>query len=219
MFFILYFKPHAISTTMKYNTNLLLFFTLALFLSMGSCGVEAELIIKDSEMDRLTAFVDEANRIARHYEDLQGPKGAEIFGNNKAAVCGNEHDFIGPCIWAIDDIVEALGYRDIGQINDWMLDAGGLLYEMRKVNQDFDSQSEFINEVACVVAPEIMTRSNDQSCTKTNLKALLKGALNGGSSHTTKYYHDRDLSEEEKYVIGSSFYKIWRYMVNTAKCK
>ncbi len=188
-------------------------------LILSSCSNEAELNIQDSEIDRLTIFVEEANTIAQHYEDLKGPKGSEIFGNNKAAVCGNEHDFIGPCIWAIDDIIEEIGYRDMQEINQWMLNAGALLREIRKNNKDFESQSEFITEIACLIAPEILTRSQDNLCYKKNLEALLKGALDGGNSHTTNYYNSKKLTEDEMYVVGSSFYKVWRYMLNSSKCK
>jgi len=184
----------------------------------SSCSNEVELNIQDSDIDRLTSFVAEANSIAQQYEEISGPKGAEIFGNNKSAVCGNEHEFVGPCIWAIDDIVEELDYIDIQDINLWFLDTGELLYDLKKKNSEYGSQAEFISDVACLIAPEIQTRSKDNSCYKTNLIALLKGALDGGNSHTSNYYNSKELSKDEMYEIGSSFYKIWRYMINSAKC-
>ena len=204
---------------MKLFNSLCLFVTFGLLLSFSSCTSEAELIIEDSEIDKLTLFVDEANTIAEQYEDLTGPIGSEIFGNNKTAVCGNEHVFIGPCIWAIDDIVEALGYRDIGEINEWFIESGKILYDIRSKNKDFKTQTEFTTEVACLIAPEIQTRSQENSCYKKNLVGLLNGALNGGNSHSTNYYKSKSLTTEQMYEVGSSFYKIWRYMVNSDKCK
>ncbi len=204
---------------MKITHYIQLFAFASCLLLFSSCSNEAELIILDSEVDRLTAFTNEANLIAQQYEDLAGPKGSEIFGNNKSAVCGNEHVFIGPCIWAIDDIVEELGYSDIIKINQWFLETGELLHDLKKKNSEFENQTEFVTEIACLVAPEIRARSQTNSCYKTNLVALLKGALDGGRSHTANYYNNREIPKDEMYVVGSSFYKIWRYMVNSDKCK
>jgi len=201
---------------MHYTTQL--FFAICLGLIFSSCTNEAILNIEDSDIDRLTIFVDEANEIAQKYDDIKGPKGSEIFGNNKSAVCGSEHIYEGPCIWAIDDIVVLLGYRDIGDINQWMLDAGAVLYEVKKKNKEFENDTEFLNEVACRIAPEILTRSEDNNCYKRNLVSLLRGALDGGSSHTTNYFNNRELTNEQMYEVGSSFYKIWRYMLNASKC-
>lgn len=203
---------------MKITKYIQLFAFVSCLIIFSSCSNEVELIILDSEVDQLTSFADEANAIAQQYQELAGPKGSEIFGNNKAAVCGNEHEFIGPCIWAIDDIVAEIGYTDISKVNQWFLETGALLYNLKKKNSEFDNQTEFITEIACLIAPEIQTRSQENSCYKTNLVALLKGALDGGSSHTVNYYNDRDLSKDQMYEVGSSFYKIWRYMVNSDKC-
>jgi len=206
------------STTMKSTYYIQIISSFCLLLMLSSCSSEAELNIQDSEIDKLTIFVDEANIIAQQYEDLEGPKGSEIFGNNKSAVCGSEHVFEGPCIWAIDDIVKALGYRDIDDINKWMLDAGDILNKIRKNNKDFETDSEFINEVACLIAPEILTRSKDNTCYKDNLVALMRGALDGGKSHRTNYFNNNGLTKEEMYMLGSSFYKVWRYMIDSSKC-
>lgn len=203
---------------MKITHYIQLFAFISCLFLFSSCSNEVELNIQDSEIDRLTAFVDEANTIAQQYEELAGPKGSEIFGNNKTAVCGNEDEFIGPCVWAIDDIIEELDYTGINEINQWFLETGELLYDLKKKNSEYETQTEFITEVACLIAPEIQTRSQDNACYKANLVALLKGALDGGSSHTTKYYNNREISNEQMYEVGSSFYKIWRYMVNSDKC-
>ncbi len=202
---------------MKIKTNLQLFYASCFILMFSSCSNELELNIQDLEIDRLVSFVEEANLIAQQYEGLTGPKGSEIFGNNKSAVCGNEHDFIGPCIWAIDDMIKELGYRDVGEINQWMTDTGVLLYGIKKKNEDFETQTELINEIACLVAPEILTRNQDNTCYKDNLVALLNGALNGKNNHTTNN-NGKTLTKDQMYQVGSSFYKIWRYMVNSDKC-
>lgn len=204
---------------MKLTTFNYLFATISSLLILSSCADKApELVIQDAEIDKLTVFVDEANAISQQYNELTGPKGSEIFGNNKAAVCGNEHDFIGPCIWAIDDIVEAIDFRGINEFNQWFIETGALLYDIRNKNKDFESHTEFNTEIACLIAPEIQTRSKDNDCYKSNLVALLNGALNGGISHSTNYYNNESLTKDQMYVVGSSFYKIWRYMVNMDKC-
>ena len=204
---------------MKHRTTFQLFAFFAIILTFASCSSEQELKIEDSEFDKLTAFVDQANVFAHQYDELTGPIGSEIFGNNKAAVCGNEHDFVGPCIWAIDDIVETLGYEDISEINQWMLDNGSILYELKKKNDQYESQKIFIQEIACLIAPEILTRNETSICYKSNLEALLNSALKGASSHSTNFVNNTSLKESQMYEVGSSFYKVWRYMVNMNKCQ
>ena len=184
-----------------------------------SCGSKAELVIGDSDVDKLVTFIDEANAIAENYENLTGPKGAEIFGDVSGAVCGEEHNVIGPCIWAIDDIVNDLGYRDISELNNWMLDYGKLLYDLQQKNPDFDTQTEFITEVACAVVPDIMTRSQERECQKDNIVGLLNGALSGAYTYGTNYMNSNKLTKEKMYEVGSTFYKVWRFMINTHNCK
>ena len=196
------------------------FFAMALCaLFVISCGSKAELIIEDSDVDKLVIFIDEANAMADKYEDLTGPKGAEIFGDVTGAVCGEEHNVIGPCIWAIDDIVIELGYRDISEINNWMLDNGKLLYDLQQKNPEFDTQNEFITEVACAVVPDIMTRNQGKDCNKDNVVSLLNGALSGAYTYGTNYMNSNKLTKEKMYEVGSTFYKVWRFMINTRNCK
>ncbi|MDF1696780.1 MAG: hypothetical protein P1U56_13145 [Saprospiraceae bacterium] len=199
----------------------LITYTFLLFtasLTFYSCTDEVEFQINDSDITYLKTFIEEADEIAQFYDELEGPKGSEIFGDYKNAVCGNEHDFIGPCIWAIDDIIEAIGYQDIERVHKWMLDAGEILIHIKKRNEGYENQAELLTEVACAIDPEILTRNADKLCYKDNLVALLSGALDGASSHSTNYVNSSSLKKEDLYLIGSSFYKVWRYMINTKNC-
>ena len=203
---------------MKNTITAYIFVVLTASLLICSCSKPAEFQIDESDLLYLSTFVDEANEFAEHYEELEGPKGSEIFGNYKNAVCGNEHDFVGPCIWAIDDIIEAIGYEDIEKVNTWMLDAGSVLYKIKQNNPDFEDTRELMTEVACAIDPGILTRNSDPDCYKVNVVSLLKGALDGASSHATYYVNNTTLERDQLYLIGSSFYKIWRYMVNLHNC-
>ena len=90
--------------------------------------------------------------------------------------------------------------------------------EQKTYNKEFENDNELLNEVACRVAPEILTRTEDNNCYKRNLVSLFKGALDGGNSHATNYVNNQELSKDQLYQAGSSFYKVWRYMLNSSKC-
>ena len=197
---------------MKYSFASYLFVAFSFTLMFYSCSKPVELQIGDADLIYLSNFVGEANDIAQFYEDLEGPKGSEIFGYFKDPACEQEEGYVGPCTWAIDDIVKAIGYGDIKNVNSWIQNAGKVLYKIEQSNPDFEDKKELISEVVRVIDPGISTRNSKPACYEVNVVLLLKGALDSYSINTSA------LSKEQMYSNNSPFYKIWRYMTNLQNC-
>ncbi|MGK0317507.1 MAG: hypothetical protein ACI86M_003751 [Saprospiraceae bacterium] len=201
--------------------NFLILFGLATSVIFISCDKQLEFSITDSEVQLLSSYIEEANSFSSAFESYEGPKGTGIFGNNEAAVCGHDPaDVIGPCLWAIDDLSVAFGFDDPIDVHQWTADAGSIMYDIKKRNDDEFTLSEIIFEIACASDERIITREQTADCYKTNIIGLVSGTLKAGTAFGTRVANQSiNLEDEEYYIVGSSFYKLWRYMIARRDCK
>jgi hypothetical protein len=200
----------------------ILLFAVTSSILFTSCDKQPEFSITDSEIESLSAYIEEANSFSSIFEAFDGPKGSEIFGNNAAAVCGHDPaDVIGPCLWAIDDLSAAFGFNDPVEVHQWTVDAGSIMYDIKKRNDGEFSLSEIVFEIACAADERITVRDQSNSdCYKTNITSLVSSTLKAGSTFGTRIAnHSINLEGEEYYVVGSSVYKLWRYMLARRDCK
>lgn len=202
-------------------SNYTIIFALAFTVILSSCSKQAEFQITDSEVQLLSTYISEANSFSSVFEEFEGPKGSEIFGNNEAAVCGYDPaDVIGPCLWAIDDLSLAFGFDNPIDVHEWTVDAGSIMYDIKKRNESELTDSEIIFEIACAADERITTREQTADCYKTNIIGLVSGTLKAGAAFGTRTAnHTINLEGEEYYAVGSSVYKLWRYMIVSRDCK
>ncbi len=206
---------------MKFHKYILLF-AITISVIFTSCDKQPEFSITDSEIESLSAYIEEANSFSSVFETFEGPKGSEIFGNNEAAVCGHDpEDVIGPCLWAIDDLSVAFGFDGPIDVHQWTVDAGSIMYDIKKRNDDEFSVSEIVFEIACAADKRITVRDQSATdCYKTNITSLVSGTLKAGTTFGTRIANQSiNLEGEEYYVVGSSVYKLWRYMLARRDCK
>ena len=80
--------------------------------------------------------------------------------------------------------------------------------------------SEIVLEVVCATDERITTREQTADYFKTNIISLISSTLKAGTTFDTKIATQSiNLIDEEYYVVGISFYKLWRYIITRRDCK
>jgi len=207
--------------------NLLLLFALVLFVGLSSCSKNNELDVSSDDVQLLQNYVEEASALINVVGEIDGNV-AEIFSSTLTInACGNTVTFVtggeaSEATLLLNDMVDKMGFESAIDVHNWMVDAGRIMYDIKQDNKkDFDSDREIMSELACMVAPEIMTRNSSNACYKENLVALFVGTLEAGSNYgtITANHGKKDISEAGCSARGSSFNKIWLFMKNSHDCE
>jgi hypothetical protein len=204
---------------MKYLFSLI---TLICLFGFFSCSKSNEMVIASDDSQLVRNYIDEANALINVTGEIDGNVSA-IF--NVSAVTdksceGDDQSVSGGMSeetnLLLNEMMDKMGFESTHDIHYWMVEAGKVLYAIRLENRNnFDSDRDLMLELAYIITPETITRNGTGSCYKDNLVALLLGTLSTGS----KYGTINTISEIECTSRGSSFHKIWLFMVNSYNCE
>jgi len=207
--------------------NLLLLFSLMLLVGLSSCSKSNELDVSSDDVQLLQNYVEEANTLIDVAGQVDGNV-ATIFSSTFIInTCGGNVTFTNGGVASeatllLNDMIDKMGFESAIEVHDWMVDAGRIMYDIKQANKkNFDSDREIMTELACLTAPEIMTRSNSNKCYKDNLVSLFIGTLDAGSNYGTVIANQgkKDINEAGCSARGSSFNKIWLFMKNSYDCE
>ena len=206
--------------------NVLLLFTVILTIGLSSCSKSNELDVTNDEVQLLQNYVEEANGLINVAGKIDGDVSILFNAPSTTHNCTEETSTTSSldpeARELLNQMVEKMGFESALAIHSWMVDTGRAIYEIKQVNRkNFDSDREMMTELACLVAPEIMTRSNTTQCYKDNLVYLFIRTLDAGSKYGTKSAnHDlKNITEAGCSARGSSFHKIWLFMKNSYDCE
>ena len=207
--------------------NTLLLFSLVLLIGLSGCSKNNELDISSDEVQLLQTYVEEATALINVADQIDGNVSSIFNSSVVINPCGGNVTFNNGSIndeatQLLNEMVDKMGFESAIAVHNWMVDAGRVMYDVKQVNKkSFDSDREIMAELACLVAPEIMTRNNTSACYKDNLVALFVGTLEAGDNYGTRIASQgiKDISVEGCSARGSSFNKIWLFMKNSHDCK
>ena len=207
--------------------NLLLLSALVVLIGLSSCSKNNELDVSADEVQLLQNYVEEANALIDVAGQVDGDVATIFSSTFTINACGGNVTFTNGGVATeatllLNDMIDKMGFESALDVHNWMVDAGRVMYDIKQVNKkNFDGDREIMTELACLVAPEIMTRSNSTQCYKDNLVSLFVGTLDAGSNYGTVIANQgkKDISEAGCSARGSSFNKIWLFMKNSHDCE
>ena len=206
--------------------KLLLFSALALFVGLTSCSKSNQLDITAEQLDLLQTYVHECDDLIDVTGEIDGNVSAIFSASLTINYCTGATFLNGgidsEATALLADMVDKMGFESAVELHDWMVAAGRVMYDIKRVNKkNFDTDREMLTELACMVVPEIFTRNNGETCYKDNLVALFIGTLEAGDNYGTRlaYHGTKEASESQCSARGSSFNKIWLFMKNNFDCR
>ncbi len=196
-------------------------------IGFSSCSKSNELDVSSDDVQLLQTYVDEANALVDVAGEIEGNVSTIFNATLTINACGNNVQFtdggVDPeATLLLNDMIEKMGFESAIDVHNWMVEAGRIMYDIKQENKkNFDTDREMMNELACLVVPEILTRNSVSACYKDNLVALFVGTLEAGSNYGTKLATEgkKDISEIGCSARGSSFNKIWLFMKKSYDCE
>ena len=225
----LFYHKSYIGSTTKYDVmkNLLFLCSLILLIGLSSCSKSNELDVSADDIQLLQAYTQEADAMIDVVSDIDGNVSSIFTTSVIINPCIGNVQFVNGGVadeatQLLNDMVDKMGFNSALEVHNWMVDAGRVMYDIKQANlKNFDTDREIMTELACAVAPEIMTRNSENGCYKDNLVALFIGTLEAGDNYGTRIATTgtKQITEAGCSGRGSSFNKIWLYMKNSYDCE
>ncbi|MDF1694920.1 MAG: hypothetical protein P1U56_03775 [Saprospiraceae bacterium] len=209
--------------------NLCFLSFLVLLIGFSSCSKSNELDVSSEDVQFLQNYVEEANAMVSVAGEIEGNVSAIFNTNVTINLCGGYVQFVDynggvadEATELLNEIVDKMGFESALAVHDWMVEAGRVVYDIKQANKkNFDTDRDMMTELACLSAPEIMTRNSSSECYKKQLIGLFIGTLTAGDNYATKFASQgkKEIDLTNCSARGSSFNKIWSFMKNTYDCE